>query len=92
MNLQIVKSVYGTLFGITGALSLVLLTGTISDIIEKKFYYNRYREFDTRSLIKKQIIIPSLIGGLIGFLYGYTGKPFVENFSILIQKRGENKN
>lgn len=91
MKHHIVKSIYGTLFGVSGALSLVLLTGAIGDIIEKYWYRNNWREFYTKRTIHRQIIIPSLIGGILGFSYGYTGKPMVTNLHILIQSIRENK-
>ena len=91
MTHHIVKSIYGTLFGASGALSLVLLTGAIGDIIEKYWYRNSWREFYTQRTIHRQILIPSLVGGIIGFSYGYTGKSIVNNFHILIQRIRENK-
>ena len=70
MNNILVKSTNGFFFGAITSLSAVLLTNT---------YYKR--NYDTfYNYLKIKSYIPAILGGLVGFSFGYTGKPLIYGF------------
>ena len=70
MNNILVKSTNGLFFGALTSLSAVLLTNT---------YYKR--NYDTfYNYFKIKSYIPAILGGLVGFSFGYTGKPLIYGF------------
>lgn len=59
------KSTRGVICGIIGSLSAVFLSNTYN----KKYYKTVYDYFKINSYI------PVIYGGLLGFSFGYTGRP-----------------
>ena len=91
MYSYVFKSTKGLLYGFTYSTSFVLLSGAMYDLIDRKFYYNRYRDYVNYHNLRNQIIIPGLLGMTLGFLYGFTDRSIIENTGILI-KYIKNKN
>jgi hypothetical protein len=70
MNIVLVKSTNGIIFGAMMSISATLLTNA---------YYNK--QFSTvYDFFKIKSYVPALLGGLLGFSFGYTGRPLIYNF------------
>ncbi len=70
MNNILVKSINGIIFGALTSISATLLTNA---------YYKK--KFSTvYDFFKMKTYAPALLGGLLGFSYGYTGLPLIYNF------------
>ena len=70
MNNILVKSTNGIVFGTMTSIAATLLTNA---------YYKK--QFSTvYDFFKIKSYLPALLGGLIGFSYGYTGRPLINNF------------
>ena len=69
MNNVLVKSTNGIVFGAMTSIAATLLTNAYY----KKKFSTVYDFFKIKSYV------PALLGGLIGFSYGYTGRPLINN-------------
>ena len=66
------------MYGVAGSISLICIMGAYYNTIDK--WVNKdYPNITIKKIIVKTLILPGVIGGAIGFSYGFTNKTLLEN-------------